>query len=153
MFTKSLSALALLVHASTLASGELTLQIGYSATVFPTLPGGDPGIGCGLYAVATGNGDTRDATFTGDEPTDGCPAADKALFCSRWGCPLDMTFGGILAVTVESDNTSDKSITVEATTLEGATTTVTCPWTPVVLSSSDNGSLNQEWVCDLSALQ
>jgi hypothetical protein len=153
MFTKPLSALALLMQALTLASASLTVQIGYSTTTFPSLPGGDPDIGCGLYAVASGNGDVRDAKFNGDEPTDGCPAAELSLFCSRWGCPLDMTFGGILAVTVESDNSDDKSISVKGTTLEGKTTTVTCPWSPETISKNDNGALYQEWLCDLSVLQ
>lgn len=153
MFMKPLSAMVLLTQAATLVSADLTVQIGYSSTTFPTLPGGDPGIGCGLYAVASGNGDTRSAKFTGKEPTDGCPAGDRALFCSRWGCPLDMTFGGILAVTVESDNGDDKSLSIKGTTLQGKTTTVTCPWSPKTISKSDSGALYQEWLCDLSGLQ
>ncbi|KAH8129737.1 hypothetical protein FP744_10004486 [Trichoderma asperellum] len=155
MFVKSSSALWLLLGASKLASSSLTAQIGYFAGLVPGLPGPDPGIGCGLFAQVTDGSDTEPATFvtSGGEPTDGCPAAEQALFCERWGCPFDMTFDGVVAVTVDSDNSGDKSISVTATGLNGPTTTVSCPWTEETLSSSDSGSLYSTWSCDLSALQ
>ncbi|KAL6907361.1 hypothetical protein GGI43DRAFT_397180 [Trichoderma evansii] len=107
MFVKSSSALCLLLSASRLASASLTVQIGYYAGLGPGLPWPEPSIGCGLWAQATADGtNTQVADFVGtdSQPSDSCPGADVALFCGRWGCPFDMTFGGTLALTVNSGN-------------------------------------------------
>lgn len=155
MFFESSSALFLLLSASRLASASLTVQIGYYAGLVPGLPGPEPSIGCGLWAQATDGSDTATANFVGteNEPTDGCPGADVALFCGRWGCPFDMTFAGVLALTVDSDNSDDKSISVTATGLNGGTATVSCPWATETIYKSDSGSLYSTWSCDVSAVQ
>lgn len=155
MFIKSSSALCLLLSASNLASASLNAQIGYFAGLVASLPGPEPSLGCGLWAQATDGSDTELADFIGtdSQPSDSCPGADVALFCGRWGCPFDMTFAGVLALTVESDNSDDMSISVTATGLNGGTATVTCPWTIETITSSDSGSIYSTWSCDLGAVQ
>ncbi|KAJ5294899.1 hypothetical protein N7508_009720 [Penicillium antarcticum] len=154
MFKKPLPALALLIHASTLTFAADTVQIGYYAGLVGNLPGPEPSLGCGLWAQVTDGQTTALADFvsSGGVPSDSCPAADLSLFCSRWGCPFVMTFDQVLALTVESDNSGDKSITVSATGLNGPTATVTCPWSIETISKDSSGSLYQTWLCDLSAL-
>lgn len=155
MFVKPSSALFLLLSASKLASASLTVQIGYYAGLVPGLPGPEPSLGCGLWAQVTDGSDTVTADFVGtdSEPSDSCPGADVVLFCGRWGCPFDMTFAGVLALTVDSDSSDDMSITVTATALNGGTTTVTCPWTEDTIYQSDSGSLFSTWSCDVSSIQ
>jgi hypothetical protein len=155
MFVKPSSALFLLLSASKLVSASLTVQIGYYAGLVPGLPGPEPSLGCGLWAQATDGTDTVTADFVGtdSQPSDSCPGADVVLFCSRWACPYTMTFGGVLGVVVNSDNSDDQSISIEAATPEGGSTTVTCPWTSETIYSSDSGSLYSTWSCDVSAVQ
>ncbi|KAL1880556.1 hypothetical protein VTK73DRAFT_5569 [Phialemonium thermophilum] len=152
MFAKALPVLTLLAQASTLVSAEVTLAIGVSSTLIPSLPGGEPSIGCQMFTNMVSDG--QGLALDGSGPQDDCPAADVFLFCRRWGCPFQMTFGNhLVEVTVESDNADDKSITVTATGLNSGTTTVTCPWNPINLVKTDSGSLDQLWQCDISAIQ
>lgn len=124
MFSKTLSVLALLVYGSELASAAYSVKIGYLATLVPGLPGPEPSDGCGLWAQLSDGSSTSLPDFTNnpdDLPTDDCPAAEIALFCSRWGCPFPMTFnGGAIAVTVESENSDDMSISASASDSSGA---------------------------------
>ncbi|EHK47891.1 uncharacterized protein TrAtP1_000590 [Trichoderma atroviride] len=153
MFVKPSSALFLLLSASRLASASLVAKIGYSAVLVPGLPGPEPGIGCGLWAQASTGSETASGNFGGNQPTDDCPAADVALFCGRWGCPFQMTFAGVVGLTVNSDNSGDKSISVTAVGLNGGTTTVNCPWTPETISQSDSITIYSAWSCDVSGVQ
>ncbi|KAK1245176.1 hypothetical protein MKX08_004805 [Trichoderma sp. CBMAI-0020] len=154
MFVQPSSALCLLLSASGLASASLIAKIGYSRVLVPGLPGTQPGIGCGLWAQVSTGSETASATFPNNgSPTDDCPAADQVLFCGRWGCPLQMLFGGVIGLTVNSDNSGDKSISVTATGLNGNTVNVNCPWTPETISQSDSVTLFSAWSCDVSGVQ
>ncbi|KAJ0123859.1 hypothetical protein J7T55_012330 [Diaporthe amygdali] len=118
-------ALCLLLVSQTLYSTTVAiqntydLQIGYMATIVPGLPDPLGGPGCGLWAEITLVGDSPEvAVMDGKSPSDGCPAADMALFCGRWGCPFTMTFEQVVHMTVLADNGDDKSMTVRAAALE-----------------------------------
>ncbi|KAF9248727.1 hypothetical protein DTO013E5_1481 [Penicillium roqueforti] len=154
MFIKPLSGIALLLHAAALTSAEFIVKIGYFGGLVPGLPSTEPGVGCGLYMTGIAEGQALSVDFLPDhQPTDDCPAADLVLFCSRWGCPFETTFEHLVEVTVLSDDSSDKSITVTGLALSGRSATVKCPWTPVTIGSQGGLGLYQEWVCDLSATQ
>jgi hypothetical protein len=156
MFSKILSVLALLVYGSELASAAYSVKIGYLATLVPGLPGPEPSDGCGLWAQLSDGSSTSlpDCTNNPDDlPTDDCPAAEIALFCSRWGCPFPMTFnGGAIAVTVESEISDDMSISASASDSSGARVTVTCPWSPETISENDSEQTVSSWSYDFSSL-
>ena len=154
MFVKSLSGIVLLLHASALASAEMIIKVGYFGGLVPGLPSTEPGVGCGLYMTASGDGGSLSADFLPDhQPQDDCPAADLALFCSRWGCPFETAFESLILFTVHEDNSDDKSITATALGINGKSTTVKCPWKPVTIASQLGAGLYQEWACDVSATQ
>jgi hypothetical protein len=116
--------------------------------VTPDQPGG--GIGCGLLHRFRYEGEVR--SWDTDE-VDGCPAADLALFCDRWGgCPRNFNWASTgtaaWAINVESDNHDDRSITATISALDGRSQTVVCPWAPYEEGSFETVRFDWIWACN-----
>ncbi|KAI7773159.1 hypothetical protein LA080_011726 [Diaporthe eres] len=134
------SALSTLLTAVALSSiaaaiqNTYDLQIGCLAAIGPLLPDPLGGPGCGLWTQMTVAGvdpPENVGVLDGQVPSDECPAADRALFCGRWGgCPYTMTFEQVVHITVLSENGDDKSLNLRTTALEAGEVDVTCLWDP-----------------------
>lgn len=124
------------------------LQIGYLATIVPLLPDPLGGPGSGLWAqitVAGVDSPGNVGVLDGQVPSYECPAADRALFCGRWGgCPYTMTFEQVVQATVLSENgDGDKSLNLRAATLEAGEVDVMCPWDPADVRKTDSMQIYQ----------
>lgn len=126
------------------------LQIGYLATIVPGLPDPLGGPGCGLWAQITlvgVDGPDNVGTLDGQVPSDGCPAADRALFCGRWGgCPYDMLFEQVVRVTVLSED-GDRGLNLRAAALEAGEVDVVCPYDTATVERTNSMQLYQTWRC------
>ncbi|KAI9854441.1 MAG: hypothetical protein M1813_001235 [Trichoglossum hirsutum] len=90
----------------------------------------------------------------GASKIDGCPAADKALFCGRWGaCPNDILNSDKYGLRVLRDNSSDRSIQVLLYDTAGRKMEATCPWhTDIPKEESSVGTWYATWQCEFPGL-